>query len=209
MGFARRAVGGEERVAVRVRHRFTLDEAVGAVLAARAAGCDGPLRRAGELSVRGVRAELKRAGRDRRFAGGRTRSAVGESVAGQGWAAAAQVRGQLVRLGMFPEPGADGASDYSAQEVVVEHQFTFAEAVAAVMATKPMVRPAPGRRLVPLTAREVRTALWWSAEHGSDAELAERWRAEPADGPLNRLAGWVGGELVRLGVFAGPVVERR
>ncbi|MGW7531020.1 hypothetical protein [Amycolatopsis sp. NPDC054798] len=207
MGFARRAVGGEERVAVRVRHQFTLDEAVGVVLAARAAGCDGPPRGVGELSVRGVRAELKRAGCDRRFAGGRARSAAGGSVAGS--RQVEQVRGQLVRLGMFPEPGADGASDYAAQEVVVEHQFTFAEAVAAVMATKPMVRPAPGRRLVPLTAREVRTALWWSAEHGPDAELADRWRAEPADGPLNRLAGWVGGELVRLGVFAGPVAERR
>ncbi|MBN9743268.1 hypothetical protein DMP23_19530 [Amycolatopsis sp. A1MSW2902] len=107
---------------------------------------------------------------------------------------------------MFPSES--HGSGCPAQEVVVEHQFTFAEAVEAVMAVKSMVRPAPGRRIVPLTAAEVRSALWWCAEHGPDDELMERWRLEPADGPVNRLAGWVRGELVRLGVFTGPAAGR-
>ncbi|SFO81577.1 hypothetical protein SAMN05421854_10391 [Amycolatopsis rubida] len=189
-----------------VRHRFTLGEAVEAVLDSHAAAHGGTLSVAvGELSVLGVRVDLKRAGRGRQSAGTRVPPVDPDCVVRR--CQVARVRGQLVRLGMFPAT-AGSRGDCAAQEVVVEHQFTFAEAVAAVMGVKSMVRPAPGRRIVPLTAGEVRSALWWSAEHGPDRVLLERWRAEPEDGPLNRLAGWVRGELTRLRVFTGPPAER-
>lgn len=190
-----------------VRHQFTVNEAVEAVLASHAAAYGGSLSVAvGELSVRGVRADLRRAGRGRQSGGMRALPVDAESVVRR--FQTARVRGQLVRLGMFPAAAAGGRGEGAAQEVVVEHQFTFAEAVAAVMGVKSMVRPVPGRRIVPLTAGEVRSALWWSAGHGPDGVLMEQWRAEPADGPLNRLAGWVRGELVRLRVFTGPAAER-
>lgn len=208
MGFAKRAVGGQERVAVWVRHQFTVNEAVEAVLASHAAAHGGSLRAVvGELSVRGVRADLKRAGLQRQFGGTHAPSAGAAESVVRGFQAS-RVRGQLVRLGMFPSAAAGRQVGDAAQEVVVEHQFTFAETVAAVMAVKSMVRPAPGRRIVPLTAAEVRSALWWSAEHGPDCELIQRWRAGPEGGPLDRLAGWVRGELVRLRVFTGPAAER-
>ncbi|GAA3547024.1 hypothetical protein GCM10022222_33310 [Amycolatopsis ultiminotia] len=208
--FGRQVVDGVEWVAVRVEHRFTVDEAVIGVLAAHPGHPAGPAGRpaaVGTLSVREVRAALKKSASDR-LCPGMSARLEGEHPGGRWHRSADAVRAELVRLRMFSEPGGGaGAGRYEFVAVPVEHRFAVYDAVVAVMSAKAVVRPVPGRRIVPLTVREVRRALEFSARHGPCAELVRRWQAEPAGGPLEGLAGWVRAELVRLRVFSGAAAE--
>ncbi|WP_233573641.1 hypothetical protein [Amycolatopsis panacis] len=176
-------------MAVRVEHRFTLEEAVTGILAA---GCGDPLRGVGELSVRRVRAALRDvvSGQARERPGARRHRLADD------------VQAELVRIRLFSDPATvPRPHPYEFVAVSVEHQFTLDEATAAVMAAKPMVRPGPGRHIVPLTAREVREALCFAARHGT---CGTPIRLRPESGDPDRLATWTRDELIRLRVFTGP-----
>ncbi|WP_253857947.1 hypothetical protein [Prauserella alba] len=89
--------------------------------------------------------------------------------------------------------------------ITVEHHFSLAETVEAVMVLKPALRPGNGRHVRPLQTSEVRQALHHAARHrtGRPHPVLLAYEDEPAGGELHQLADWIRRELVRLGLFTG------